>query len=166
MIGEAPRSGPAEASPSRMLSETLQSVVARLHRADRIVLVLLSAAIFALVLLLVREGCAGGLNRIELQGVKAAAITLGLVQAWLSFRLVVAITLWAARLETGAGRLPWTLPIWWLGALPTGWLGLVFPGHEHHPGFLALSLLMIAASASALVRSAHDVEGPLPPAGA
>ncbi len=140
-----------------------------LHQADRIILIVLSTVIFAIALLLGRELTAGGLNRIELNGVITAAITLGLIQVWLSLRTVLSLTLWASAGATGLparGGAPWALPVWWLGTIPTGWLPLALPGHEHEPPFLALSLIMIAWSARALTQSVQSLEaralGPAP----
>jgi hypothetical protein len=112
-----------------MVSRPGQPRVLGLHQADRIVLILLSTVIFA--------------------------ITLGLIQVWLSLRTVLALTLWAS---AGAGGAPWALPVWWLGTIPTGWLPLALPGHEHEPPFLALSLVMIAWSARILTQSVQGLE--------
>jgi hypothetical protein len=130
-----------------------------LHQSDRIVLVLLSTVIFAIALMLTRELQAGTLNRIELNAVIGAAIALGLIQVWLSLRTVLALTLWAAS-EPGEpmGATPWCLPIWWLGTVPTGWLGLALPGHERDPLMLALQLVMIAWSARALTDGVQILE--------
>jgi hypothetical protein len=147
-----------------MVPRTAQPRVLGLHQADRIVLVLLSTVIFAIALLLGCELSAGALNRIELNAVIGSAIALGLIQVWLSLRTVLALTLWASADATGlsgtgarAGT-PWALPVWWLGTIPTGWLPLALPGHEHEPPFLALSLVMIAWSARALTQSVQALE--------
>ncbi len=66
-----------------MTPPTTRPRILGLHQADALVLAVLSAAIFTLGLLVVRELCAGGLNRWELGAVIAAAITLGLIQLWL-----------------------------------------------------------------------------------
>lgn len=148
-----------------MVPRTAQPRVLGLHQADRIVLVLLSTVIFAIALLLGRELSAGALNRIELNAVIGSAIALGLIQVWLSLRTVLALTLWASADATGLpgagarGGAPWALPVWWLGTIPTGWLPLALPGHEHEPPFLALSLVMIAWSARALTQSVQALEG-------
>jgi hypothetical protein len=141
-----------------MTPPTTRPRILGLHQADALALALLSGALFALGLLLLRELWAGALNRVELDAVIGAAVALGLIQLWLSVRVVLAMTLWAA---SGAMRLadaPWTVPVWWLGTLPAGWLGLVFPGHQHEPGFLVLSLVIIARSASALTRAVQTLE--------
>jgi hypothetical protein len=141
-----------------MTPPTIRPRIQGLHRADAVALALLSGVLFALGLLLVRELWAGSLNRLEVNAVIAAAVTLGLIQLWLSMRGVLAMTLWAASRATRLADAPWTLPIWWLGTIPAGWLGLVFPGHQHDPGFLVLSLVIIARSASALTQAVQALE--------
>jgi hypothetical protein len=143
-----------------MTVHTVQPRVLGLHRSDKIVLALLSTVIFAIALLLARELWAGTLNRLETNAVIALAISVGLIQVWLSLRTVLALTLWGSSEPTGvpAGVAPWRLPILWLGTIPTGWLGLALPGHERDPLFLALSLVMIAWSAGALTRGVHALE--------
>jgi hypothetical protein len=139
---------------------TAQPRVLGLHHADRIVLIVLSTVIFAIALLLARELTAGGLNRLEVNAVVGSAIALGLIQVWLTLRTVLALSLWASSEAAGlgAGGAPWALPVWWLGTIPTGWLGLALPGHEHEPPVLVLSLLMIAWSARALTQSIQAIE--------
>lgn len=131
-----------------------------LHQSDRIVMVLLSTVIFAIALLLARELTAGTLNRLEVNAVIGAAIALGLIQVWLSLRTVLALTLWASSEAGGvpAGGAPWHLPVWWLGTVPTVWLGLAIPGHERDPLFLVFSLAMIGWSARTLMQSIQAVE--------
>ena len=141
-----------------MTPPTIRPRILGLHQADTLALALLSSVLFALGLLLVRELWAGTLNRLELDAVIAAALALGLIQLWLSMRAVLAMTLWAASGATRLADAPWTLPIWWLGTIPAGWLGLVFPGHQHEPGYLVLSLVIIARSASALIHAVQALE--------
>ena len=143
-----------------MIPRAAQPRVLALHQSDRIVMALLSTVIFAIALLLARELSAGTLNRLELNAVIGAAIALGLIQVWLSLRTVLALTLWASSEATGlpAGAAPWTLPIWWLGTIPTAWLGLALPGHERDPLFLILSLVLIVWSARALTHGVQALE--------
>jgi hypothetical protein len=141
-----------------MTPRTIQPRLIGLHQADALVLAVLSSAILALGLLLARELWAGSLNRVELNAVIAAAIGLGLVQLWLSLRAVLALTVWAASNTASPANAPWTLPVWWLGTIPAGWLGQVFPGCEHHPAFLVLSLVITAQSARALTQVVHAAE--------
>ncbi len=141
-----------------MMPPTTRPRILGLHQADALALAVLSGAIFALGLLLVRELCAGGLNRWEIGGVMGAAIALGLVQLWLSMRAVLAMTLWAASGPTRLAEAPWSLPVWWLGTIPAGWLGLVFPGHQQDPGYLVLSLVILARSAYALTQAVQALE--------
>jgi hypothetical protein len=141
-----------------MTPRTVQPRLPSLRQADAFVMALLSSAILTLGLMLARELWAGGLNRLEMNAVIAAAITLGLVHVWFSLRTVVAIARWAAWRGARLANAPWTLPIWWLGTVPAGWLGLAFPGHEHQPAFLVLALLITARSASALLHVVHAAE--------
>jgi hypothetical protein len=129
-----------------------------LRRADAIVLAVLASAVFAIGLLLARELSAGALNRLELGAVMTAGIALGLIQIWFSLRAVLALTLWAASAAGGPGGAPWRLPVWWLGTVPSAWLGLAFPDHAHHPAVLVLSLAMMLCSARALIHTVHDTE--------
>jgi hypothetical protein len=127
-----------------------------LHRADALVLALLSSALFAVGLLLLREVVAGRLNRLEVDAVVAAGIAFGLIQLWLSFRAVLAMCLWAA---SGMwAHAPWTLPVWWLGTLPGAWLGLVFPGEQDGLGFFVVSLGLLAGAAHGLTHAVHALE--------
>ena len=141
-----------------MTPRTLQRRRVSLHQADDLVLVLLSAAVLTLALMLLRELWSGGLNRLELGAVVGAAIALGLINVWFSLRILLAITVWAASRGANFANAPWSLPVWWLGTIPSGWLGLVFPGHEHDPAFLALALVITARSAAALVHVVHTAE--------
>ncbi len=68
------------------------------------------------------------------------------------------MTLWAASGPTRLAEAPWTLPVWWLGTIPAGWLGLVFPGHQQEPGYLGLSLVILAWSAHALTEAVQALE--------
>ncbi|MEJ0070184.1 MAG: hypothetical protein WDO24_17355 [Pseudomonadota bacterium] len=133
-------------------------VANRLHQADAVMLAVLSTAVFAVGLLLAIELCIGTLTRLELDAVIAAGITLGLIQIWFSLRAVLALTLWAASRAAGLAGAPWRLAIWWFGAVPSGWLGLAFPGHAHHPAVLVLSLAMMLWSAQALTQAVHAAE--------
>ena len=141
-----------------MTSRTIRPPILGLHRADDVALACLATAVFALGLLLARELWAGDLNRWELGAVIGAAIALGLIQLWLSIRAVLAMTLWAASGSTSLADAPWTLPVWWLGTIPAGWLGLVFPGHQHEPAYLVLSLLILARSARGLTEGVQALE--------
>jgi hypothetical protein len=141
-----------------MTPRTLQPRLVNLHQADALVMTLLWSAILTLGLMLARELSAGGLNRLELNAVIAAAIALGLIHVWFSLRAVIAIARWAAWRGARLANAPWTLPVWWLGTVPAGWLGLALPGHEHEPAFLALALLITARSASALLHVVHAAE--------
>jgi hypothetical protein len=129
-----------------------------LHRVDAVMLAVLSSAVLAIGLLLLRELSSGGLNRLELDAVIAAGITLGVLQIWFSLRAVLALTLWAASRVAGLAAAPWRLPIWWCGTVPSIWVGLAFPGHAHHPAVLVLSLGMMLWSAGALTRTVQATE--------
>ena len=129
-----------------------------LHRADALVLALLSSALFAVGLLLLREVVAGRLNRLEVDAVVAVGIALGLIQLWLSVRAVLAMGLWAASGTFGWTDAPWTLPVWWLGTLPGAWLGLVFPGEPDGLGFFVASLGLLACAAHGLTHAVQALE--------
>jgi hypothetical protein len=141
-----------------MTERTSQRGIPGLHLADRLALALLSSAIFAVALLMLRELSATRLNRWEIAAAVTLGIALGLVQLWLSFRGVLAMCLWAASGAVNWAEAPWTLPVWWLGTLPGGWLGLVIPGEQNGPGFLVLSLGMLACAAHGLTRVVHALE--------
>ncbi len=141
-----------------MTPRTLQPRLVNLHQADAVVLALLSTAILTLGLMVVREQWTGGLNRLEIGAVVASAIALGLIHVWFSLRAVLAMTLWAASRAGSLANAPWTLPVWWLGTIPSGWLGLAFPGYERDPAFLVLTLVITAWSANALTHVVHAAE--------
>jgi hypothetical protein len=141
-----------------MIARQPHSVATGLHRADDVMLAVLASAVLAVGLLLLRELSSGGLNRLELDAVIAAGIALGLLQIWFSLRAVLALTLWAASCFAGLASVPWRLPVWWLGTVPSAWVGLAFPGHAHHPAVLVLSLGMMLWSAAALTRVVQATE--------